>query len=134
MLGIEYPILEASMGMQPKIDLTVAVSEAGGLGVVCHGRKRIFNMDPKDKTLIDIREVVSRIDKPFGVNTRVAKEERDPKYFGSKVSDVIDMILEERKRNERVWKNLKAIITSAGQSADFTERIKKEGLLHIHKV
>ncbi len=68
-LGIEYPILSAGMGPSlvgekagATVDLVVAVSEAGGLGVLGAAG---FTIDEMRQA---IREIRSRTDKPFGVD------------------------------------------------------------------
>ena len=69
MLGIEYPILSAGMGPTligetagAPVDLVVAVSEAGGLGVLGGSG---FTVDELREA---IREIKSQTDKPFGVD------------------------------------------------------------------
>jgi NAD(P)H-dependent flavin oxidoreductase YrpB (nitropropane dioxygenase family) len=68
-LGIEYPILSAGMGPSligertgAPVDLVVAVSEAGGLGVLGASG---FTVDEMREA---IREIRNRTDKPFGVD------------------------------------------------------------------
>jgi len=74
MLGIEYPILSAGMGPNllgeetgAPVDLVVAVSEAGGLGVLGASGYNIEEMRQA------IREIKSRTDKPFGVDILLPK-------------------------------------------------------------
>lgn len=74
MLGIEYPILSAGMGPNllgeetgAPVDLVVAVSEAGGLGVLGASGYSVDEM--RDA----IREIKSRTDKPFGVDLLLPK-------------------------------------------------------------
>lgn len=74
MLGIEYPILSAGMGPTlmgeetgAPVDLVVAVSEAGGLGVLGGSG---FTVDELREA---IREIKSRTDKPFGVDLLLPK-------------------------------------------------------------
>ena len=69
MLGIEYPILSAGMGPSligeatgATVELVVAVSEAGGLGVLGAAGLTVESM--RDA----IREIRSLTDKPFGVD------------------------------------------------------------------
>jgi NAD(P)H-dependent flavin oxidoreductase YrpB (nitropropane dioxygenase family) len=83
MLGIEYPILSAGMGPSlvgeragATVDLTVAVSEAGGLGVLGAAG---FTVDEMREA---IREIRKQTDKPFGVDLllpsqTVSQEDRD---------------------------------------------------------
>ena len=74
MLGIEYPILSAGMGPTlmgettgAPVELVVAVSEAGGLGVLggCG-----FTVDELRDA---IREIKAQTDKPFGVDLLLPK-------------------------------------------------------------
>lgn len=69
MLGIEYPILSAGMGPTligentgAPVELVVAVSEAGGLGVLGGSGFTV------DELRDAIREIKARTDKPFGVD------------------------------------------------------------------
>ena len=69
MLRIEYPILSAGMGPSlvgektgAPVELVVAVSEAGGLGVLGAAGHTI------DEMREDIREIRKQTDKPFGVD------------------------------------------------------------------
>ena len=68
-LGIEYPILSAGMGPSligektgAPVELVVAVSEAGGLGVLGAAGFTVEEMREK------IREIKKLTDKPFGVD------------------------------------------------------------------
>lgn len=68
-LGIDYPILSAGMGPSligektgAPVDLVVAVSEAGGLGVLGAAGYTVEEMREK------IREIKKLTDKPFGVD------------------------------------------------------------------
>ncbi len=74
MLGIDYPILSAGMGPTlmgeetgAPVELVVAVSEAGGLGVLGGSG---FTVDELREA---IREIKSRTDKPFGVDLLLPK-------------------------------------------------------------
>ncbi len=69
MLGIEYPILSAGMGPSlvgektgATVELVVAVSEAGGLGVLGAAGFTVEKMQER------IREIKKQTDKPFGVD------------------------------------------------------------------
>ena len=68
-MGIDYPIISAGMGPSligeatgATVDLVVAVSEAGGLGVL--GAAGLTVDEMRDA----IREIKSRTDKPYGVD------------------------------------------------------------------
>jgi NAD(P)H-dependent flavin oxidoreductase YrpB (nitropropane dioxygenase family) len=74
MLGIDYPILSAGMGPTligentgAPVELVVAVSEAGGLGVLGGSGFTV------DELRAAIREIKARTDKPFGVDLLLPK-------------------------------------------------------------
>ena len=75
MLGIKHPIVAAPMGPFYTTKLTIAVSEAGGLGVLSHVTLS------EGITLNQIKEsmktVVEYTDKPFGLNIRTAALQPD---------------------------------------------------------
>jgi len=75
MLGIEYPILSAGMGPSligestgAPVDLVVAVSEAGGLGVLGAAGYTVEQMRES------IREIRDRTQKPFGVDLLLPRQ------------------------------------------------------------
>ncbi|MBN1849506.1 MAG: nitronate monooxygenase [Deltaproteobacteria bacterium] len=75
MLGIEYPILSAGMGPTligentgAPVELVVAVSEAGGLGVLGGSGFTV------DELRDAIREIKRQTDKPFGVDLLLPKK------------------------------------------------------------
>jgi len=74
MLGIEYPILSAGMGPTligektgAPVELVVAVSEAGGLGVLGGSGFTV------DELRDAIREIKAQTDKPYGVDLLLPK-------------------------------------------------------------
>lgn len=67
MLGIEHPIILAGMGNVSASDLAVAVSDAGGLGVLGAA------FWPPEQLRSEIRRVKSLTTKPFGVDLLVAE-------------------------------------------------------------
>lgn len=62
LLGIEYPIIQCAMGWVSHVSLVVAVSEAGGLGIMTCG-----NQTPEE-VRANIRKIRELTNKPFGVN------------------------------------------------------------------
>ena len=62
MLGIEYPVLQGAMAWVSNYQLTAAVSNAGGLGIL---GGTIYTPDLLRE---EIRRVREQTDKPFGVN------------------------------------------------------------------
>jgi len=99
MLGIEYPIISAGMGPtligEPTgapVELVVAVSEAGGLGVLGGAGCNLQELREA------IKEIKSKTDKPFGVDLLL------PKYLPSEgfaqedemlLSEVLKLLPEE---------------------------------------
>jgi len=75
MFGIKYPILAAPMGPFYTTDLTVAVSEAGGLGVLSH--TNLFGKSSLSEMKKDMEYVVEHTDKPFGFNIRTSRMQID---------------------------------------------------------
>ena len=74
MLGIEYPILSAGMGPTlvgentgAPVELVVAVSEAGGMGVLGGSGYTVEELQEA------IREIKKQTDKPFGVDLLLPK-------------------------------------------------------------
>jgi len=63
LLEIEYPIILAGMAEHAGVELTAAVSEAGGLGVL-----GALPMSPEELDEA-IREIKKRTSKPFGVDS-----------------------------------------------------------------
>ena len=89
-LGIEKPIIQAAMGWIARSQLSSAVSNAGGMGII----------ETSSGELAIIRDEILKMrdltDKPFGVNVAQAFV-RDPK--------IIDFIIEQ---------GVKFVTTSAG--------------------
>ena len=76
MLGIKYPIIAAPMGPFFTTELTIAVSEAGGLGVLSHtGLLSEFQAHrfPTEIMKENMLKVVEHTDKPFGFNIRTSR-------------------------------------------------------------
>lgn len=71
MLGIRHPLCSAGMGTVATTDLVVAVSEAGGLGVLGG-----ISFEP-DELRAAIREIRNRTDRPFGVDLIVPRQLTD---------------------------------------------------------
>ncbi len=151
--GIEYPIVQAPMGPFVTTKLCEAVSNAGGLGVISHTGtflylkerdpdfyEQVHDFAPKlvDSTLAmeeemgvntieELRKASKLVDKPFGVNVRVAQEQPDAPYL-------MDAIIEEREKDPKLAKNLRVVVTSAGSPNLYTQRLKDAGLTVVHVV
>lgn len=68
LMNIQYPIIGAPMFLVSNADMTVAISEAGGIGTVPS-----LNYRPESKFAEALKEIKSRTKKPVGVNIIVNK-------------------------------------------------------------
>ncbi len=110
MLGIEKPIIQAAMGWIARSQLSSAVCNAGGMGII----------ETSSGELGAVREEILKMhdltDKPFGVNVAQAFV-RDPK--------IIDFIIDQ---------GVKFVTTSAGDPMKYTALLKEAGLTVFHVV
>ena len=135
MLGIKHPIIAAPMGPFYTTELTIAISEAGGLGVLSHtalisdyeaGREPIGIMKK------NMEYVVEHTDKPFGFNVRTSRREMAASGL---VKDIPRFIMKNPKLREQCV----YAITSAGSSKTLPQskpfqRLKESGsqIKHFH--
>ena len=103
MLGIEYPILSAGMGPTligektgAPVELVVAVSEAGGLGVL--GGSGFTVEQLRDA----IREIKAQTDKPFGVDLLLPKSVA-PESSGGVKEMPLSEVLKRLPEPHREW-------------------------------
>ncbi len=110
MLGIEKPIIQAAMGWIARAQLSSAVSNAGGMGIIetSSGELGIIRDE--------IRKMKTLTQKPFGVNIAQAFV-RDP--------GIIDFIIDQ---------GISFVTTSAGDPMKYTGRLKEAGLTVFHVV
>ncbi|MFW9867073.1 MAG: NAD(P)H-dependent flavin oxidoreductase [Candidatus Thorarchaeota archaeon] len=129
MLGIKHPILSAPMGPFYTTKLTVAVSEAGGLGVLSH--VTIHGTVTLDEMKKSMEYVVEHTDKPFGFNIRTARLQPDAIKLCRQLPK---FILE----NPKIKEQCVFLITSAGSPRlmynKHFEKLKESGsnLKHFH--
>jgi NAD(P)H-dependent flavin oxidoreductase YrpB (nitropropane dioxygenase family) len=106
MLGIQYPILSAGMGPTligettgAPVELVVAVSEAGGLGVLGGSG---FTVDELRQA---IREIRAQTDKPFGVDLLLPKRlaTRDRMGFEGVDELPLNSVLESLPKPHLEW-------------------------------
>lgn len=110
MLGIEKPIIQAAMGWIARAQLSSAVSNAGGMGII---ETSSGELDAVREEILKMRDLT---DKPFGVNIAQAFV-RDPK--------IIDFI---------IGQGVKFVTTSAGDPKKYTALLKDAGLTVFHVV
>ena len=94
LLGIEFPILQAGMGLIARAPLAAAVSEAGGLGVI--GAAHLS----AEELRREIRLVRERTQQPFGVDILFARvaESADAvvNRYNDEIRAQVDVVLAER--------------------------------------
>ena len=110
LLGIEYPIIQGGMIWASQWPLVVAVSQAGGLGLLGSG-----SMTPEELRS-QIRKCKSLTEKPFGVNVPLM-------YANS--TQTMEIIMEE---------GVSVVFTSAGNPALWTEKLHERGIKVVHVV
>ena len=110
LLAIEYPIIQGGMIWASQWPLVVAVSQAGGLGLLGSG-----SMTPEELRS-QIRKCKSLTEKPFGVNVPLM-------YANS--TQTMEVIMEE---------GVSVVFTSAGNPALWTEKLHERGIKVVHVV
>jgi NAD(P)H-dependent flavin oxidoreductase YrpB (nitropropane dioxygenase family) len=134
MLGIKHPIIAAPMGPFYTTELTIAVSEAGGCGVLSHtalvseilaGRSAVKIMEE------DMIKVIEHTDKPFGYNIRTSRNEREAPTLCREIPKFI-------MKNPKLREQCLYVITSAGSSKSIYtnsfQRLRDSGsqIKHFH--
>ncbi len=109
-LNIEYPIIKGGMVWVSNAELTAAVSNAGGLGVLGVGA-----MD-KDTLAGELDKLQARTNKPFGISFPLAR----PDY-----EEMIGAALD---------KGVRVVVTSAGNPAKAAPLLLAAGVTAIHVV
>ncbi len=117
MFGIKHPIVAAPMGPFYTTELTVAVSEAGGLGVISHAsnfsRSAGENLRDQGSTIKVMKEsmsyVVEHTNKPFGFNIRTSRMQVDAPGLCKEIPKFI-------MSNPKLKEQCIYAITSAGSS------------------
>ena len=132
LLEMEYPIIQAPMGPYNTTTLAAEVSNCGGFGIVSHSATpeaggKISVSESKKVSIESIKKVISLTDKNFGINVRVAKEQRD-------APGLIDAIIEEKENDPYVKKRLKLFVTSAGNGTPYIKKLQDAGFIHAHVV
>lgn len=110
MLGIEKPIIQAALGWIARSQLSSAVCNAGGMGII---ETSSGELDAVREEILKMHDLT---DKPFGVNVAQAFV-RDPK--------IIDFIIDQ---------GVKFVTTSAGDPMKYTALLKEAGLTVFHVV
>jgi len=104
LLAIPYPILQGGMAWIATAELSAAVSEAGGLGILGGGNA------PPQYVRAQIRQTRKLTDRPFGVNIPL---------FSPYVDAVVELCIEEE---------VPVVTTGAGSPALILPRLKEAGV------
>lgn len=110
LLNIRYPIIQGGMVWTAGSKLAVAVSEAGGLGLIGAG-----SMKP-DLLREHIRKARSKTSKSIGVNIPLSRGD---------AADLVQVTCEE---------GITIVFTSSGTPLKFTERLRNAGCIVAHVI
>ena len=129
MFGIKHPIFSAPMGPFFTRDLALAVSEAGGLGVLSN--VNIVGTDPVKEHKQSLEYMIENTDKPFGLNILTSRNNPGVEEM---VRDLPKIVLNNTKMRDQClyW------LTSAGssrflpESKSFKELREKSEIKHFH--
>ena len=123
LLGIEYPIIQASMAWIADAQLAAAVSEAGGLGTIGpNAGSRAVTKDiaeTGERLREQIRKCKTLTERPFAVNFLVGVTGWDRDFS----DQCVKVGLEER---------VPVAIVSQGSPAVYTDRLKNAGMKVVH--
>jgi enoyl-[acyl-carrier protein] reductase II len=107
LLDIEHPVMQGGMAWTATAELSAAVSNAGGIGVIGAGHM------PTDLLREQIRLAKELTDRPFGVNLMLLTPHID---------DIVAMVLEE---------HVPMVTTGAGNPAKYMRPLKDAGIIVI---
>jgi len=110
LFGIRYPVIQAGMVWAAGSRLAVAVSEAGGLGMIGAG-----SMNP-GLLLEQIRTTKGATSRPFAVNIPLVRADAE---------DLVRVVIEER---------VPIVFTSSGHPLRFTAQLKDAGCTVVHVI
>jgi enoyl-[acyl-carrier protein] reductase II len=129
MFGIKHPIFSAPMGPFFTRDLALAVSEAGGLGVLSN--VNIVGTDPVEEHKASIEYMIEHTDKPFGLNILTSRNNPG-------VRQMVRFLPKIVMSNVKMRDQCKYWLTSAGssrvlaESKSFIELRKNSDVKHFH--
>lgn len=104
LLGIEHPIIQGGMAWTATAELSAAVSNVGGIGVIGAGHM------PTDLLREQIRLAKTLTDRPFGVNLMLLTPHID---------DIVQMVIDER---------VPMVTTGAGNPGKYMPGLKDAGI------
>lgn len=130
LLGIKHPILSAPMAPYYTTELTTAVSEAGGLGVLSH--TNLIGTNSVKEMKSNMEYVVEHTDKHFGFNIKTTRMQFDSNSLCREIPKFI-------MKNPKIKEQCLYALTSAGssrllpQSKNF-QKLRESGsnIKHFH--
>lgn len=145
LVGIKHPIIQGGMGPWKTDELAIAVSNAGGLGILSLGgiiAEEIMNVpDPPDRPKVEgttaekVKKYIQKIANStkstrgtFGVNIMVSAELAEICRTGIRAT------LEAREESVDIKERLRVIITSAGDPVPIAPLIKSTEIKWFHVV
>ncbi|MHA1257090.1 MAG: NAD(P)H-dependent flavin oxidoreductase [Promethearchaeota archaeon] len=130
LLGIKHPILGAPMAPYYTTELTVAVSEAGGLGVISH--TGLLGKSTLNEMKSNMEYVVEHTDKNFGFNIKTTRMQIDAPSLCRAIPKFI-------MNNPKIKEQCIYALTSAGTSRTLHEsknfqKLRESGsnIKHFH--
>ena len=114
MLGIRYPIIQGGMQWVGTAELSAAVSNAGGLGILT----ALTQPTPEDLRR-EIERCRTMTDKPFGVNLTILPSITPPPY-----AEYMRVIIES---------GIKIVETAGNNPRDYAPKFKAAGIKVLHK-
>ncbi len=129
MFGLKHPIFSAPMGPFFTRELALAVSEAGGLGVLSN--VNIVGTDPVEEHKASLEYMIEHTDKPFGLNILTSRNNRG-------VRQMVRLLPRIVMNNPKMRDQCKYWLTSAGSSKilpaskSFQELRENSEVKHFH--
>jgi len=129
MFGIKHPIFSAPMGPFFTRDLALAVSEAGGLGVLSN--VNIAGTDPVKEHKASLEHMIEHTDKPFGLNILTSRNNPGVRQMVRSLPRIV-------MANVKMRDQCKYWLTSAGsskvlaESKSFIELRENSEVKHFH--
>jgi enoyl-[acyl-carrier protein] reductase II len=110
LLGIEFPIIQAGMGIFTSAELVAAVSNAGALGSLGAGARTV------DSLKEHIAKTLELTNHPYAVNFTLSPAVPDPEAF--------NLTLKAKPR---------LISFALGDPSEYVKRVRDEGILVMHQ-
>jgi len=114
LLGIEHPIVQGGMMWVGRAELTAAVSNAGGLGILTG-----LTQPTPDALRAEIDRCRTMTDKPFAVNLTILPSINPPPYA--------------EYRKAIIDSGIKIVETAGGKPQEHVEDFKSHGIIVMHK-